>query len=118
MANLSKKKIRYPRFIIASVVIIGNLLLGIETFVEFKRMQWKFQQTVEQIKSVEAEILQIQNKSMHMFGELSDELYSFVLWCVPYFVNITLLSDYLRPPHGPLVLYSFFLMLPPRCFIK
>ena len=58
-------------------MIIGNLLLGIETFVEFKRMQWKFQQTVEQIKSVEAEILQVLNKSMHMIRKLSDELYSF-----------------------------------------
>ena len=76
-SQLKQKKIRHPRFIIASVVIIGNLLLGIETFVEFKRMQWKFQQTVEQIKSVEAEILQVLNKSMHMIRKLSDELYSF-----------------------------------------
>ena len=70
----STTKSRKSRNIVSEIAAFGTLILSFQTFMEVKRMQAEFKKTIEQIRSVESDIIQSQQMLVDSLRETDAKL--------------------------------------------
>ncbi|KAI2805972.1 hypothetical protein BLOT_004983 [Blomia tropicalis] len=70
----STTKSRKSRGIVSEFAAFGTLILSFQTFMEVKRMQAEFKKTIEQIRSVESDIIQSQQMLVDSLRETNAKL--------------------------------------------